>query len=325
MNDKKTQIQKILHPYPNVNFSLQTPIRFLSRISEKLGCNVYIKREDLTGFALGGNKVRKLDFLIGDAMKKKADTLVTKYATSFSRNASAACKIYNLDLHVFIMGAKEEQNLFSQAFFQQYEAELHYTSEQKEEILNESYDRCVQELKEQGKKVYELHPGGSDEIGTLGYIQVFDEIVRYSRKNGLQFSHIIHATGSSATQAGLLIGQNIAGYQTQMIGMAISQDSKIKYNNICGLAEKCADLLGVRCDPSSLTVDDQFIGDAYPIPTAEGEKAVKLFADLEGILLDPVYTGKAAAGMMQYAANGQFKDNDNILFVHTGGNAGIYY
>lgn len=110
-----------------------------------------------------------------------------------------------------------------------------------------------------------------------------------------------------------------------MLGMAISQDSKIKYKNICELAKECADLLGVHCDPSSLTIDDQFIGDSYPIPTAEGKKAVKLFADLEGILLDQVYTGKAAAGMMNYAENGQFKGNDNILFIHTGGNAGTYY
>ncbi len=205
MNDKKTPIQKVLHQYPNANFSLQTPIQFLKSLSAKLGCNVYVKREDLTGFALGGNKVRKLDFLIGDATKKKADVLVTKYATSFSRNASAACKVCNLDLHVFIMGAKEEQNIFSQVLFQQYETKLHYISEQKEEILNESYERCVQQLKDQGKK------------------------------------------------------------------------------------------------------------------------AVKLFADLEGILLDQVYTGKAAAGMMHYAESGQFKDNDNILFIHTGGNAGTYY
>lgn len=212
MNDKRTPIQKVLHHYPSENFSLQTPIQFLKSLSAKLGCHVYVKREDLTGFALGGNKVRKLDFLIGDAVKKKADVLVTKYATSFSRNASAACKVCNLDLHVFIMGAKEEQNVFSQALFQQYETKLHYISEQKEEILNESYERCVQQLKDQGKKVYELHPGGSDEIGTMGYIQVFDEIAQYSKKTNVQFSHIIHATGSSATQAGLLVGQNIVGY-----------------------------------------------------------------------------------------------------------------
>jgi len=325
MKAAQTAIQKALCNHPNAHLSIPTPIHLLNRVSATLKCSIYIKREDLTGFALGGNKIRKLDFLIADAVKQKADTLITKKASSFTRNAAAAAKAFNLDLHVFIPGDERTHNVLSQAVFEQFGTALHYVPGQTEEILDTSYEKCLQQLKDQGKNVYELHPGGGDEIGTMGYINVFDEIAQYSEKTGIHFSHVIHSTGSSATQAGLLVGQSIAGYETRMLGMAASQDAGTKYDRICELARQYANLLNVQCSCSSLAVDDQFIGEAYAVPTPQGEKAVKMFADLEGIFLDQVYTGKAASGMIHYAETGRFNDHHSILFIHTGGNAGAYY
>jgi 1-aminocyclopropane-1-carboxylate deaminase/D-cysteine desulfhydrase-like pyridoxal-dependent ACC family enzyme len=212
MKAAQTAIQKALCNHPNAHLSIPTPIHLLNRISATLKCSIYIKREDLTGFALGGNKIRKLDFLIADAVKQKADTLITKKTSSFTRNAAAAAKAFNLDLHVFIPGDERTHNVLSQAVFEQF-----------------------------------------------------------------------------------------------------------------GTARQCANLLNVQCSCSSLAVDDQFIGEAYAVPTSQGEKAVKMFADLEGIFLDQVYTGKAASGMIHYAETGRFNDHHSILFIHTGGNAGAYY
>jgi 1-aminocyclopropane-1-carboxylate deaminase/D-cysteine desulfhydrase-like pyridoxal-dependent ACC family enzyme len=180
-------------------------------------------------------------------------------------------------------------------------------------------------LTDRGKHVLEFHPGGSDKIGTLGYVKVFDEISEFSSSGNIHFDHIIHPAGSAGTAAGLIVGQSVTAYATQMIGMAISQDSRTKYNRIVELALACSEMIHHDLNTSGLKIDDRFIGAGYPIATEAGQAAVELFADCEGIFLDQVYTGKAAAGMIDYIVNERFKPGDTILFIHTGGNAGLYY
>jgi len=282
-------------------------------------------REDLTGFAIGGNKVRKLDYLIGDAVAAGADTLITLKASSFSRNATAAGKVTGLEVHVLLVGSASEQNSASQALFNQFDTVLHYVPESGEEALAAEYERVVVDLKNQGKAVYELHPGGSDSIGALGYINAFDEIVHYSQSSDIHFNTIIHSTGSTATQAGLVLGQCISGYDTSVIGMAASRKKDIQVERVCELATSTARMLDIHYDKSKVVVDDRFIGPGYAVPSDVGNDAARLFAGMEGILLDDVYTAKAAAGLIDYAASGQFAAEDNVLFIHTGGNTGLYY
>ena len=203
-------IQDVLKKFPNVQISINpTPIYKLPRLSSQLGYTIYIMREDLTGFNIGGNKIRKLDFIIGDALAKKADTLITVKASSFSRNASAAGKVFGFEVHVVLIGEEFEQNSLSQALFKQYETILHYIPKNKKNDLIDELDKIVDDLRDQGKVVYELHPGGSDTIGSLGYINVFDQIVHYSDQSGIHFDKIIHSTGSTATAVGLILGQCI--------------------------------------------------------------------------------------------------------------------
>ena len=282
-------------------------------------------REDLTGFAIGGNKVRKLDYLIGDAVAAGADTLITLKASSFSRNAAAAGKVSGLEVHVLLVGSESEQNSASQALFNQFDTVLHYVPESGEEALAAAHERVVADLKNQGKAVYELHPGGSDSIGALGYINAFDEIVHYSQSSGIHFNTIIHSTGSTATQAGLVLGQCISGYDTSVIGMAASQKKDIQVERVCELATSTARMLDIHYDKSKVVVDDRFIGPGYAVPSDAGNDAARLFAGMEGILLDDVYTAKAAASLINYAASGEFAAEDNVLFIHTGGNTGLYY
>ena len=318
-------IDRMLEGYPNANISITpTPIYKLSRLSSQLGCNLYIMREDMTGFAIGGNKNRKLDYLIGDAIAKGADTLITKKASSFSRNAAAAGRVFGLDVHVLIVGVESEQNAASQALFKQFDTKLHYVKNS-EEALDAEYCRVVNDLKNKGKMVYELHPGGSDAIGSLGYINAFSQIAKYSSHSDVHFSHIFHSTGSTATQVGLLLGQSISEYETTVIGIAASQPNDVQRQRIHELAVQTSQILGIPFDESKIIVDDRFIGPGYAVPSKEGEAAAKMFAVTEGVLLDDVYTSKAAAGLVSYAMNGQFSQHDNVLFIHTGGNSGLFY
>jgi 1-aminocyclopropane-1-carboxylate deaminase/D-cysteine desulfhydrase-like pyridoxal-dependent ACC family enzyme len=277
----------------------------------------------LTGFALGGNKTRKLDYLVGDALARKADTLVTMKATSFSRNAAAAARACGLDLHVVLAGSESEQNPASQAFFSQCDTTLHYTPEG-ENALPDACRHRVNVLKKQGKAVYELHPGGSDSIGALGYVRAFHDILDFSYRSGVHFSHMIHSTSSAGTQAGLVLGQCISTYDTCILGVGASLKAHAQSERVAELARSTARMLGIQLDETKIVVDDKFIGPGYAIPSEEGRQAVKRFAALEGILLDPVYTGKAAAALLHYATDGAF-EGDSVLFIHTGGNAGLFY
>ncbi len=317
-------ISDLLRKYPRANLILTpTIIHRLPRLSSYLGQNIYILREDLTGFALGGNKTRKIDYLFGDAIARSADTLVTMKATSFSRNAAAAASACGLDFHVVLTGSESEQNLASQAMFNQCETKLYYVPEG-ENSLQGAYNDLVKSLRIQGKIVYELHPGGSDSIGALSYIRTFGEVIDYSYRSGIHFSHIIHSTSSAGTQAGLVVGQCVSKYDTTILGISASLEAGLQYEKIHALTLSTANLLGVKMDETLISVDDSFIGPGYAVPSEEGKKAVKLFAALEGILLDEVYSGKAASALLHYAGNGMLK-GDDVLFIHTGGNAGLFY
>lgn len=324
MMEYSNTIPSVLEKYPRANL-IQTPviIHRLPRLSSHLEYDIYILRDDLTGFALGGNKTRKLDYLVGDAVDRNADTLVTMKATSFSRNAAAAGSSCGLDLHVVLAGTKSEQNPASQAIFSQCDTTLHYVPEG-ESALPDVYSHLVESLKSNGKVVYELHPGGSDSIGALGYVRTFHEILDFSYRSGVHFSDIIHSTSSAGTQAGLVLGQCIDTYDTCILGVSASLKANVQSERICELALSTAKMLGIQLDENKIFVDDKFIGPGYATPSEEGKRAVKLFATLEGILLDQVYTGKAAAALLHYITKGALK-GDSVLFIHTGGNAGLFY
>lgn len=324
MKIKTRAIQQVLSDYPSAELTVApTPIYKLRSLSSRLRQDVYIMREDLTGFAIGGNKVRKLDYLIGDAIKEKAQTLTTVKASNFSRNAAAAGNVFGLDVHVVLAGAESGQNPASQALFNQFGTHLYYADS--EDAVFAEYAKLVAELKNQGRRIYELHPGGSDEIGSLGYLNAFDEIVHYSRSTDVHFDKIIHSTGSTATQVGLLLGQSISEYETTIIGMAASQRAEVQTERIRKLAVATADMIQIEFDVSTIVVEDEFIGPGYAIPSPEGNDAKAIFAATEGVLLDDVYTAKAAAGLIQYSRDNRIVENENVLFIHTGGNAGQYY
>lgn len=326
-NDGAEAIRSLLRPYPSVQLSLKpTPIRALERLSVRLGRGprVWIMRDDLTGFALGGNKIRKLEYLVADALAKKADTLVVSYASSLSRNAAAASRACGLAVHVLVAGDEAGHNALSRAFFAATEANLHYVADREQLPVEQRH--LADALRARGRHVVELHPGGSDTVGTLGYVEAFAEIAAFMGREGIVFDRIFHATGSAATQAGLVLGQAISRHeQVQIVGIAVSQPADVQTKRVADLARATADMLGITFDPSTVIVDERYLGDGYPIPSAASHAAVDLFAKEEGLLFDPIYVGKAAAALLGQARAGELDDTANVLLIHTGGNAGAYY
>jgi len=319
--------QNILSKFPKFNFSvLPTPFQKLEKISLILNRSIYCKRDDLTGFALGGNKTRKLDFLIGDAKRSGADiiTAVGSIQSNFCRIAAAAGKVAGIDVMLLLGGkpsTKPTGNLLLDHIFG---ATLKFIDSSEWGVWEHESEMFSEKLEKEGKKVYRLPVGGSTPIGALGYVHAFLEIMEQSQSNGINIDTIMHATSSAGTQAGLIVGKAITGWKGKIIGMAVAKNKPVLLNEIYKLASDTASMLGIKVDINDVIVDDAYRGAAYAARTKECEEAIKLFAHTEGILLDNVYTGKAAAGLIDYAKREIFQRNENICFIHTGGTVELF-
>ncbi len=320
--------KKIFKKYSDINLSiLPTPIHRLDNISKLFNANIYCKRDDMTGFAFGGNKTRKLEFLISDALKKKADTLIAigGVQSNFCRIASAAGEKYGLDVHLVLGGSKNPEKATGNLLLDYLFGATTYFVESEnwsdwEKYANELCDK----LSQSGKKVYWMPIGGSSPIGALGYVKAFKEIISYSKKNNINFHYIIHATASAGTQSGLLVGAKLHKWKGNIIGFGVSKYKKQLENEILELSEKVAKFFDVNIKKKKIFVDDNFLGEKYGAITDAGIEAVNIFAKKEGILLDYVYSGKAASGLISYLRKKKFDNNKNILFLHTGGNIHLF-
>lgn len=310
----------------------QTPIERLDRLSELLGGpTIYIKRDDLLGLAGGGNKTRKLEFLLADAIAKGADTIVTCGAlqSNHCRLTLAAavkeglkCQLvleegvatpYNPDangnnLLYKLLGAEEIKVVKHGA---DIIAEMHALGE---------------ELVAAGRKPYLIPIGGSNVLGSVGYVACAQEILQQTFDSGLAIDHVVVASGSGGTQAGLIVGFNGSSAPIKVSGVNVSRPNETQIPNITQLVQQTADFLQV---PAASVTDsvhcyDGYVGGGYTIPTAGMIEAVQMLARTEGILLDAVYTGKVMAGLIDLVRNGTFTKDDNVLFVHTGGSPSLY-
>lgn len=320
------RIETFLAGIPDAGLTVPpVPIYRMSRLSDMLSANLFIMRDDLTGFALGGNKVRKLDFLIADARASGADTLVTTGASSFSRNAAAAARVFGFDCHVVIPESASEHNAASCAWFEQCGANLHYLNGCTPASPELAEGELIRDLACRGRTVYRLHPGGSDTVGAMGYLKAFGEIAAFTQRTGTKFGRVLHATGSTATQVGLLLGAQLAGYDTRVDGIAISRPASEQAARVEELGQATARRYALDWDSQRVRVDDAFLGGGYAVRTDQAAHAAALFLGMEGVILDPVYTGKSAAALVAYARTGQLDARDNVLFLHTGGNGGLFY
>ena len=295
-----------------------TPIQRLNNLSEALKTNVYIKRDDLSGIGLGGNKIRKLEYLLADAKRQGAELVFTTGGAQSNHAMLTAAAANKVGLKAILILKKRgvtaclgnqllEKLMGTQVIF----------------MDTDDYADIYAEMDAMGKRLgvpyYKIPCGGSNALGTLGYVDCAREI----SLQGTHFDHIVCAEGSGGTMAGLALGAKLFLPQSRVHGMMVDSDpfDVITLNLMGGAAQLLE--ANVAIDASNYDLRDM-TGPGYAKPSPEGNAAVSLMAEKEGHFLDPVYTGKAFAGLIAMAKEGAFKPEDNVLFVHTGGAGGLF-
>lgn len=309
-----------------------TPLEKLENLTRALdGPNIYIKRDDCTGLATGGNKTRKLEFLVADAMAKGADTLVTQGATQSNhvRQTAAAARVVGMECHALLerrvgnMGSGYEAagNVLLDDLLK-----CEYAFRDDGSDMNAEALALVDSLREKGKKPYFIPGGGSNSIGALGYANAMEEMIYQADTTGLKIDKIVHATGSAGTQAGILAGLHAMSAPIDVIGISVRAKREAQIANVHKLACATAELIGVKSELSVDMVDayDDYVGSGYGQPTDSMIEAVSMVAQEEGIFLDPVYSGKGMAGMIGLIRQNVLKKGENVVFIHTGGSASLF-
>lgn len=295
-----------------------TPIQRLDNISRELNTNVYVKRDDLTGIGLGGNKVRKLEYLLADAREKGAEVVFTTGgAQSNHAMLTAACALKLGMTPILIL---KKRGVTARAGNQLLEhlmgVDVRFMDTDDYADIYAEMDRVGESL---GRPYYKIPCGGSNALGCLGYVDCAREIAG----QGIHFDHMICAEGSGGTMAGLALGAKLFLPGTRVHGMMVDTEPfDVITSRLMGEA---AALLEAEIDisPADYSLRD-LCGPGYAIPSEEGNAAVSLMASREGLILDPVYTGKAFAGLIQMAREGVFRPQDNVLFLHSGGAGGLF-
>ena len=314
--------------FPRLEFiGAPTPLEYLPRFSDYLGREIFIKRDDVTPLAMGGNKVRKLEFLAADALREGADTLVTAGAIQSNHVRQTAAVAAKLGLHCV---ALLENPIGTQA-----ENYLSNGNRLLLDLFNVQVEMCaalddpdaqLQELatriEAQGFRPYVIPVGGSNVLGALGYVESALEIAQQC-EGAVNLSSVVVASGSAGTHAGLAVGLEHLLPETELIGVTVSRSVAAQKPKVVALQQAVARELELSA-AAEITLWDEYFAPGYGTPNEEGMEAVKLLARLEGILLDPVYTGKAMAGLIDGISQKRFKDQGPILFIHTGGAPALF-
>lgn len=301
--------------------TLPTPVEPLPRLSARLGCQLFVKRDDMTGIAFGGNKVRKLEFVLADALAHGAKTIITVGAAQSNHCRITAALSAKLGLHCILVlsGSPPENPNGNLLLDYLLGTEIVWsTREQRDEMLKQTFD----EAWAAGKRPFLIPLGASTPVGTLGYLEGFREFIQ----QGVEVDWIVVASSSAGTQAGLVLGAIQAGWNGRILGISIDHKAPVLQDMVAELAMEAADRMKyeVKISKEMIHVSADYLGDGYGFMGQSEKDAIQLFAREEGLFLDPVYTGRAAAGMLDLAANGFFKPHERILFWHTGGTPALF-
>lgn len=310
-----------------------TPLEPLENLSTLLGGpKIWIKRDDATGLATGGNKTRKLEFLLADALAKNADVIITQGATQSNhvrQTIAGAAKLglaskVLLEKRVTDFGEDYQRSgniLLDELLGGEIVAHLPGGTD-----MQKAMEEYAEQLREQGHRPYVIPGGGSNAIGALGYVACAEELLFQSSQLRLRIDHVVHATGSTGTQAGLVAGFTATNSHVPVLGISVRAPKAKQEENVWNLASRTRELLGVAGDlpREAVAANSDYVGDGYGLPTEGMLEALTLFARHEGILLDPVYSGKGAAGLIDLIRKGYFTHDENVVFIHTGGSAGLF-
>ena len=319
---------------------LPTPLLDARRLRDALGgadrCpRILFKRDDLTDLALGGNKARKLEFLIGDALRKGAKAVITTGGaqSNHARMTAAAAAIAGLRAALVLTTDDDAPEIQGNLLLDRVlGAEVHFVhgAEAKSGSAAEAEAECVIQLmaafEADGLRPYFIELGGSDAVGALGYVDASRELTKQLLEPGFEPSRLYYASGSRGTQAGLELGAQLFGASYRPIGIAVSGGEPEKRDHAVRVAREAAELLGVAAnlDPERMITDQGYYGEGYAIPTPGCVEAIRIVARSEGVLLDPVYTGKAMAGMIDHIRQGLIDPAETVVFLHTGGVPGFF-
>jgi L-cysteate sulfo-lyase len=311
---------------------LPTPLERLDRLTKELGGpEIWIKRDDCTGLSTGGNKTRKLEFLMAEAEVKGADTVITQGATqsNHARQTAAFAAKMGLACHILLEDRTGSNDPNYNGNGNVLLDHLHGATTSRRAggmDMAAEMEVLADRLRAEGRKPYIIPGGGSNPTGALGYVNCAFEIVSQANDRGLAIDHIVTATGSAGTQAGLITGLKALNAGIPLLGIGVRAPKDKQEENVFALAQKTAEKLGcpgvvTRAD---VVADCNYVGQGYGIPRADTLEAIRMFAQLEAILLDPVYSGKGAAGLIDLIRKGRFTKGQRVVFLHTGGAAGLF-
>ena len=311
---------------------LPTPLVEASRLSRALeGPRILIKRDDLTGFGFGGNKVRGLEYLIADAIERQADVIVTGAGpqSNHIRATAAAARAAGLDVVAIMHGERPAETQGNLLLDQWLDVEIRFTNDPNRELVDEKIEEVAEELRQSGRRPYVIPRGGSSGLSACGYVQCAREMGDQLVDVGARPHWLVVATGGGGTHAGLLAGSKIYDAPYRILGVTVSRPAEECEERIARLAREAAKLVRPQGDPihiapDDISVRDGFIGDGYGIPSAEGIEAIRLLSRTEGLFLDPTYTSKAMAGLIGEIRAGRIRKGETVVFVHTGGEPALF-
>jgi D-cysteine desulfhydrase family pyridoxal phosphate-dependent enzyme len=308
---------------PRLRFAhLPTPIESLPRLTQTLGGpHLLVKRDDQTGLALGGNKTRKLEFLLAEAQTQGARTLITAGAvqSNHCRQTAAAAARFGFECLLVLAGEAPSTPSANVLLDELLGARIIWAGkEQRDLVLQQTFEQAVA----QGRKPYLVPYGGSNPTGALGYAFALEEFMQ----QGVHADWIIFASSSGGTQAGLVAGAAHFGFSGKILGISVDEPQRSLQTRVASLASDTSQRLGKRMEftPDTILVNADFCSPGYGVLTAAEREAISLFAKNEGLLLDPVYTGRAAAGLIALIRQGLFTNDETVLFWHTGGQPALF-
>lgn len=302
-----------------------TPLEYMENLTQHLGGpKIYFKRDDLNGFALGGNKLRKLEYLLADVLKNKAEAIVVSGGihSNFIRLLVAGAAKIKVPVIAVFYGDAPEKAEGNYLLIKMVGCKTVFTHSSDRASSEVEAKKIFDSMEANGEKPYFISRGGASAIGCLGYF----EFVRELHAQAQSFDHLVVPTGSCGTLAGILLGSHYFRLSQKIWGFSVSRSKEECEKRVNSLAEETRLGLGIKDQSASENcfISDSFLGAGYGVPSAEGEAAIKMVAELEGVFLDPVFTGKAFAGLISLIKTGKIRSDESVIFLHTGGSPNLF-
>jgi D-cysteine desulfhydrase family pyridoxal phosphate-dependent enzyme len=315
---------------PRMRFAaLPTPLQYAPRLSEALGGpKIYLKRDDLTGLAMGGNKTRKLEYLVADAAAQGATHLITVGAaqSNHARQTAAAARLAGMECHLVLNAKSEDPDVQGNLLLDKLLGATVHVVVGGPEARQAKVDEVFADLADSGAVPYFIVGGGSNGVGSLGYVGAMLELSHQLWEQGIQPKAMYFAAGGGGTHGGIIVGAKLFGLNFAINGVLVEGKAAAGVERAHRVTGWTAERLGID-NPvveSDIVCDDGHVGEGYGIPTDEGLASITLLAQTEGVLLDPVYTSKAFAGMVADIRDGMYTPDDTVIFLHTGGSPALF-